>query len=53
MYSPRRGLRSSLKYYGEKYYGEYRALARVQGRTIAFGGSWTLRIPKPQALKKP
>ena len=29
-----------------KYYGEYRALARVQGRTIDFGFSWTLLIPK-------
>jgi len=28
-----------------KYEPEYRALARVQGRTIVFGGSWTLRIP--------
>jgi len=27
-----------------KYYDEYRALARVQGRTIDFGFSWTLRI---------
>jgi hypothetical protein len=34
-----------------KYYGEYRALARPQGRTIVFGGSWTLRIPKPEAPK--
>jgi hypothetical protein len=31
-----------------KYYDEYRALARVQGRTFVFGGSWTFRIPKPQ-----
>jgi hypothetical protein len=30
-----------------KYYDEYRALARPQGRTIDFGFSWTLRIPKP------
>jgi hypothetical protein len=30
-----------------KYYDEYRALARPQGRTIVFGGSFTLRIPKP------
>jgi hypothetical protein len=30
-----------------KYYAEYRALARPQGRTIVFGFSWTLRIPKP------
>jgi hypothetical protein len=30
-----------------KYYDEYHALARPQGRTIDFGFSWTLRIPKP------
>jgi hypothetical protein len=30
-----------------KYYDEYSAKARVKGRTIAFGFSWTLRIPKP------
>lgn len=30
-----------------KYYDEYRALARPKGRTIDFGFSWTLRIPKP------
>jgi hypothetical protein len=30
-----------------KYYDQYRALASLQGRTIVFGGSWTLRIPKP------
>jgi hypothetical protein len=30
-----------------KYYDEYSAKARPQGRTIVFGGSWTLRIPKP------
>ncbi len=30
-----------------KYYDEYRALARPKGRTIVFGFSWTLRIPKP------
>jgi hypothetical protein len=34
-----------------KYYDEYRALARPEGRTIVFGFSWTLRIPKPQAAK--
>lgn len=34
-----------------KYYDEYRALARPQGRTIVFGFSWTLRIPKPQPAK--
>ncbi len=32
-----------------KYYDEYHALARPQGRTIVFGFSWTFRIPKPQA----
>lgn len=32
-----------------KYYGEFNAKAHPQGRTIAFGGSWTLRIPKAQA----
>ena len=34
-----------------KYYGEYSAKARLQGRTFVFGGSWTLRIPKPAAKK--
>jgi len=34
-----------------KYYDEYHALARPQGRTIVFGFSWTLRIPKPEAAK--
>jgi hypothetical protein len=29
-----------------KYYDEYSAKARPQGRTIVFGFSWTLRIPK-------
>jgi len=36
-----------------KYYDEYSAKARPQGRTIVFGGSWTLRIPKPAPAKKP
>ena len=31
-----------------KYENEYRAFARPQGRTFVFGGSYTLRIPKPQ-----
>lgn len=31
-----------------KYYNEYKALARPEGRTFVFGFSWTLRIPKPQ-----
>jgi outer membrane protein OmpA-like peptidoglycan-associated protein len=31
-----------------KYYDEYRALARPQGRTFVFGFAWTLRIPRPQ-----
>jgi hypothetical protein len=34
-----------------KYYDEYSAKARPQGRTIAFGFSWTLRIPKGQPPK--
>jgi hypothetical protein len=34
-----------------KYYDEYHALARPQGRTIVFGFSWTLRIPKPEPAK--
>jgi hypothetical protein len=34
-----------------KYYDEYRALARPKGRTIVFGFSWTLRIPKPPPPK--
>jgi hypothetical protein len=34
-----------------KYYDEYRALARPEGRTFAFGFSWTLRIPKPEPPK--
>jgi len=32
-----------------KYEPEYLAKARPQGRTIVFGGSWTLRDPKPKA----
>jgi hypothetical protein len=28
-----------------KYYGEYVAKAHPQGRTIVFGGSWTLKLP--------
>ena len=35
-----------------KYIDEYHALARPQGRTIVFGFSWTLRIPKPAAAPK-
>jgi hypothetical protein len=34
-----------------KYYDEYSAKARVEGRTFVFGFSWTLRIPKPQPPK--
>jgi hypothetical protein len=34
-----------------KYYDEYSAKARIQGRTFVFGGSWTLRIPKPAPKK--
>jgi hypothetical protein len=29
-----------------KYYDEYSAKARPQGRTVVLGFSWTLRIPK-------
>ena len=29
-----------------KYENEYKALARPQGRTIVFGGSWTIKFPK-------
>jgi hypothetical protein len=36
-----------------KFEDEYRAFARPQGRTIVFGGNWTLRIPKPQPPPKP
>jgi hypothetical protein len=36
-----------------KYDDEYRALASPQGRWIAFGGSYTFRIPKPAAPPKP
>jgi hypothetical protein len=36
-----------------KYYDEYHALARPQGRTIDFGFSWTLRIPKPKPAPAP
>ncbi|MGC2528439.1 MAG: transporter [Candidatus Acidiferrum sp.] len=35
-----------------KYYNEYSAKARPEGRTIVFGGSWTLQIPKPPPPKK-
>ncbi len=36
-----------------KYYDEYSAKARPQGRSFVFGGSWTLKIPKPAPAKKP
>jgi hypothetical protein len=36
-----------------KFEPEYSAKARVEGRTIVFGGSWTLRIPKPAPPPKP
>jgi hypothetical protein len=36
-----------------KYYDEYSAKARVEGRTFVFGGSWTLKIPKPKPAPKP
>jgi hypothetical protein len=34
-------------------YDEYSAKARPEGRSFVFGGSWTLKIPKPAAPKKP
>jgi hypothetical protein len=36
-----------------KYYNEYSAKARLEGREFVFGGSWTFRIPKPQPAQKP
>jgi hypothetical protein len=36
-----------------KFEDEYRAFARPEGRTIVFGGSRTLRIPKPQPPPPP
>jgi len=30
-----------------KYYNEYTAKARSEGRTFVFGGSWTLKVSKP------
>jgi hypothetical protein len=35
-----------------KFEDEYRAFARPEGRTIVFGGSYTLRIPKPAPPKQ-
>jgi hypothetical protein len=35
-----------------KYYDEYLAKASLQGRTIVFGFSWTLRDPKPKGSKQ-
>jgi hypothetical protein len=36
-----------------KYYDEYRALARPEGRTFVFGFSWTLKFPKLQPPPQP
>jgi hypothetical protein len=36
-----------------KYEDEFSAKARPEGRVIAFGFSWTLRIPKPQPPPAP
>jgi hypothetical protein len=33
-----------------KGYYEYQAQARPRGRTLVFGGSWTLPIPKQPTL---
>lgn len=41
--APQRGLSFFFK-----YYGELNSSARVLGRTIVFGGTYTLRIPKPE-----
>jgi hypothetical protein len=35
-----------------KYYDEYLAKATLQGRTILFGFSWTLRDPTPKVSKQ-
>jgi hypothetical protein len=35
-----------------KYEHEYEAYSHTLGNTIVFGGSWTLRIPKPQPGKQ-
>ena len=35
-----------------KFEDEYRAFARPEGRTIVFGGTYTLRIPKPAPPKQ-
>jgi len=35
-----------------KFYDEYRAFSRPQGQTIVFGGTYTLRIPKPAPPKQ-
>jgi hypothetical protein len=35
-----------------KYEHEYEAYSHTLGTTIVFGGSWTLRIPKPQPGKQ-
>lgn len=32
-----------------EYYDEYSTEARVQGRPIVFGGSWTFRTSKPES----
>jgi hypothetical protein len=34
-----------------KFYDAFSAKSTSQGRTIVFGGSWTLRIPKPEPPK--
>lgn len=36
-----------------KYETEYDAASHTLGRTIVFGGNWTLRIPKPPPPKQP
>jgi hypothetical protein len=34
-----------------KFYNEFSAKARPEGRSFVFGGSWTIRIPKPAQPK--
>jgi len=45
--APKKGLLGFFK-----YYGEYSANARVEGRTFVFGFSWTYSIPRPSPPAK-
>ena len=35
-----------------KFYDEYKSFSRPQGQTVVFGGTYTLRIPKPEPPKQ-